>query len=409
MSTVAHGYAAMAREDVADAKRRRAARSLEAYAAARGLERLGSGHPPGWAPALPRFAEEQQELLRGVLPGGRDGVLLHGLIQTHRRDEAGSDMPGSYWGVVVKSPPGTLRKALRPNRTWIPVLGRLFDDGLDDATVPFGVAGAWAPVTICATRVPEAVGRLDRLVLRTRTRVHRGRRIAADVGQLRVLDADGPALEAVLAGPARALLAELAGPYWEVRLAFGVLTIQRNGFQVEDAALDGLCRRVCALADALAHTLGSTQAAELDEPLAAPPWLSDPRLPGDRGWAGDAARTAAAHGLRLEDRLAWHEHHGHLPLPGRASIVLRLGRSERLLLCVERPVEGVPAKRPVLAVAAAPGAAPGPPGGVALPGARVLVQDGAALAWADAECRTVAEALDAVPALRAALDRAADR
>jgi hypothetical protein len=408
MNEFAHGYAAMAPEDVADARRRRAERSLEPYAAARGLEFHGSGALAGFAQALPRFAEEQQQLMRGVLPGGRAGILLHALLQTHFRDQSSRiEMPGSFYGVVVKPPKGALRKALRPNRTWLPFVGQFLDDGIDDEDVPFGTHGAWSPITICAMPVPQTVAHLPHLVLRTRTRAPGRTGDHGDVGQLRVMGAEGDAVPAVLDGPPRELLAALAGPYWEVRVDFGLLTVQRNGFLVEDAALDDLCRRVCALADALADACApATGPPPPGEPLPPPAWQADQRLatqPGMRdGWAPDAIRTAAERGLALEDPQLWHEHFSFLPVPGRAAVVLRDG-ADRILLCTDRPIPELRAVRPVLITAAPPGREATPPGGVAAPGARVFIGGGVAIVWSLEHRGYVGDALDHVPVLRAAL------
>lgn len=408
MTEFKHGFAAMARADVADAKRRRADRSLEAYAAARGLEFFGAGvpasAPAGFAPALPRFREEQQQLMRGVLPGGRFGVLLHGLLQTHVAEDESGGVPGEYYGVLVKGPKGSLRKALTPNRTWIPYIGSWLDDGIDDHSTPFGATGAWSPITICATPVPESVAWV-RLAARTRSRTRMGSGARPDAGPLRVLRADGGRADAVLDGPFGRLLGELAGPYWEVRVDFGVLTVQRNGFLVEDADLDGLCGRVAALADALAAACApDAPAPPLSEPLPDAPWAADVTLatqPGmDGGWAADAVRTAGERGLALEDPEAWHLRHGTLPVPGRVAIALRDASGGRVLLCTDRPIPELRAVRPVLVAAAPPGAAPTPPGGVGVPGARVFVQDGALLVWALEHRGYVGEALDLVPALR---------
>jgi hypothetical protein len=411
-ATYEHGYAAMARADVDDAKRRRADRSLEPYAAARGLEFHGAGRLAGFAQALPRSLEEQQQLMRGVLPGGRHGVLLHGLLQTHFRDQASqSDLPGSFYSVRTKGPAGSVKKALRPNRTWIPFIGSLLDDGIDDESTPFGTTGAWSPITICATPVPETVAAIRTLRLRSRSRCVLLRTTdVEDVGPLRVtrVDEERPGtVERLLAGPAGALLAGLHGAYWEVRVDFGLLTVQRNGFLVQDGDLDALCELVCALADAFADACAADgPAPPLTDLLPPPAWAQDPSLATEPGmpnaWAPDAIRTAAERGLTLEDPVAWHRRFGGLPTPGRAAIVLHRG-DERVLLCTDQPIPDLRAVRPVLVVPSAPGAVSTRPGGVGVPGARVFVQDGATLVWSLESRGYVGDALDHVPKLFAAL------
>ena len=386
-ATFKHGFSAMAREDVADARRRRAERSIAPWAAARGLEVHGTARLAGFAPAQPRFLEEQQELLRGVLPGGRFGILFHRLLQTHAGGDSAA-MPGSYYGVFVKPPRGALRRALTPNRSWIPVIGAFLDDGVDDHETAFGMHGAWAPTTVCAVHVPETVAAGFSCVLRSRSRTPWARGVVEDVGSLKALARAGAFLQDARV---RSLLASLDGPYWEVRLDHGVLVVQRNGFVVEDAELDALCAFACALGDALVAC--AVPAATLDR---------DPGLAG--GWSEDAARTAAARGLVLEDGADLHRARPSLPLPGRAHVAFRHGDT-RVVLCTDQPVRVLKAMRPVL-VAPAPGVAETGPGGVGVPGARVFVRDGMAVVWALEHRGYVGEALDLAATLRPHLQAA---
>lgn len=382
----AHGYAAMAREDIADAKRRRADRSLEPYAAARGLEYLGRAKAAGFAPALPTFVEEQQQLMRGTLPGGRGGILLHALLQTHFNESSGSsNMPGSFYGVVVKGPKGSFKKALKPNRTWIPVIGSWLDSGIDESDKAFGTTGAWSPTTVCAVRVPETIAMLPELHLRTRSRTagFRGR----DVGQLRLERGTGKALEAVLAIPR---LANLIGPYWDVRVEYGVLTVTRNGFAVEDADLDALCQLTCALADAIATACAVPPAPALTTVLPPADPTTDRHITGD--WAKDIVTTAAARGFTLEDPEAWHQTFGSLPTPGRALAVLRKGDT-RVLLCLDQPMHKTRSVRPVL-VSEASLQTTTAPAGVGLPGARVFIENGVETVWSLTTLGYVGDALD---------------
>ena len=76
-----HGYAAFAREDVADAKRGHPASSLHGYAAARGLEWLDRRAAAGFSAADPGYPDHRFNVMRGVLPGGRFGVAFHQLLE----------------------------------------------------------------------------------------------------------------------------------------------------------------------------------------------------------------------------------------------------------------------------------------------------------------------------------------
>src|SRR5689334_10520769 len=134
-----HGRAAFCKADIDDAKRRRPAVELQAYAAARGLEFRGRGMLAGFRGALPAHPEYMYNLMRGVLPGGRFGVVVHELLQTHCAND--QSMDGSFYAVVVKAPGATWRSVLKPDKSWLPYVGWLFDKGeeLDDRKGPFTV------------------------------------------------------------------------------------------------------------------------------------------------------------------------------------------------------------------------------------------------------------------------------
>lgn len=50
--------------------------------------------------------------------------------------------------------PGGVRRALRPDSTWIPFIGAWLTSLDMDGSLPFGETGAWAPVTAVAIRCP---------------------------------------------------------------------------------------------------------------------------------------------------------------------------------------------------------------------------------------------------------------
>src|SRR5918992_2518072 len=72
-------YAAFKPADVEDARRRRPAADLRPYAQSRGLEYLDSRNPMGYWGVVPADERLQFNVLRGVLPGGRHGILFHHL------------------------------------------------------------------------------------------------------------------------------------------------------------------------------------------------------------------------------------------------------------------------------------------------------------------------------------------
>ena len=78
-----HGYAALAREDVADAKAGTSGVDLRGYAAERGLEVIAGSLPAGYDAAVPRWPQYMENLMRGVLPGGEYWLLMHERSEEH--------------------------------------------------------------------------------------------------------------------------------------------------------------------------------------------------------------------------------------------------------------------------------------------------------------------------------------
>jgi len=383
-----HGYAAFAAEDREDAARRRPPGDLRAYAAERGLEYRGRGSLAGFRMALPRFAEEQFDLLRGVLPGGRFGVLLHQLLQTHRQGGV-AVMQGAYHGVNPGRPRGLLR-GLIPNRTDIPILGDFLDPGTRKGEPePFeDIGGAWAPTTTVGVPVPETVAPLGRVIFVLKRR-------SAPFGDASVVDlddhglptwraalgphVDGDVLARALAGPLGATLRALGDrAYAEVRLDHGMLTVRRNGYVMDPAALDAFAAGACAAADGLRDAcLVGVGPADFGAPLSPARWATT----GDQdvfsglpaAWARDFRDFAARHALALEDERAWHATFPSAPIPGRALAVMRAPGGGRVLFPVDEPVEATRAVRGAIAFPVAEGSAPVPPGGRPLPDHTMVV------------------------------------
>jgi hypothetical protein len=386
-----HGYAAFAPEDREDARRRRPAVTLEDWAAERGLEFLGRAPAAGFRPALPRHLEYVHNLVRGTLPGGRFGIACHELVQTHTRSKGG--MPGTYHGKYVANP-GGLRRALRPDRRWLPVIGPWLTPADEDDDRPFGVTGAWAPATTCAVVLPQAIGRLPRLRGAVLERAYLVKTASDfDAGPFRMTIADRfgdpDALAAVLAEP----FERFDLPFADLELREGVLRMRRNGY-LSGLELDAFCADVAALAAALEHACGRVATADFAAPLPACPWTgadeetaaAEPGLAGP--WTADLRSYAAAHRLVLEDAAAWHAAFGAFWAPGHAVAVMRGalpgdGRPGRVLFTTDAPIPQLRALRGAIAFAT-PGRPDTPPGGVRPPGARATVQvrDGVTYAFA---------------------------
>lgn len=370
-----HGYAAFDRADIEDARRRRPPAALDGYAAERGLEFRDRALLAGFRSASPPFPEQQFNLMRGMLPGGRFGVLFHELLKTHG---PGVSMPGVFHSVSTSSTEGFWRSMI-PDRTDIPFLGA-FLDAKEDTSPGFAFEGqgAWSPVTTVGVPVPETVSRIDRLVL---TVAHRTP--AFDTSASRHLDALGapgwraaatPEIEPdrlreLLSAPTRAALASLSGlPFAQVRIDHGMVTVRRNGYLMEPAELDRFAETASRLADGLAAAcLGGRSQARFEDPLPPCPWetgRSDVVHQGlPKAWEEDFRGYAARHGLTLEDPAAWHERFASVPVPGRALAVMRTPAGLRVLFTTEVPVGGPRAVRGCVAFPVSPSTAPTPPGG----------------------------------------------
>ena len=390
-----HGYAAFAPEDREDAKRRHPAVTLEAYAAERGLEFRGQGMLAGFRGALPAFDEEQDNLMRGVLPGGRWGVLLHRRYQTH--DEHGS-MPGSFHGVRTSSDVGFWR-SITPDRTDIPILGNFLDPkDSDEPAKAYAGQGAWAPVTTAATPVPETVSRIGRMVLTVKERtpfINSAQNLDLEPYGVRGWRAApgqtvGPEqLPRLLDGAVGHALGALAGAaFAQVRIDRGMVTVTRNGYLTDPGALDEFATTGCVLADGLAQVcLDGRRPPPFDRPLAPCPWqVRDPQavyagLP--KAWEDDFRGFAEQRGLTLEDPRDWHEQFPSVPLPGQALAAMRAPSGLRVLFAADVEVHQLRAVRGAIAFAVPEGTPDTPPGGIASAGSQTTtaVRDGVGIVW----------------------------
>ncbi len=124
----------------------------------RGLEFLDRADPPlaGWKQALPRFPEYAFNMVRGVLPGGRYGLMWHEAWEiegTGDGEDVRFEVPGSYYGVHYKGV---------GSATWlnlIPFIGWMFSkDRSHVLEKPFGLNRIWVPTTVVTVRVSEPIG-----------------------------------------------------------------------------------------------------------------------------------------------------------------------------------------------------------------------------------------------------------
>ena len=388
------GAAAFSSEDVADAHRRHPESDLGEYAAARGLELLGSKSAAGYFAAMPGEDDVQFNVLRGVLSGGEHGIVFHELLAWGVQ----SDRPtGGGWFHGVRYQPLFTKPDKYTFLQGIPFLGWLVNrpadpDAPEDA---FGI-----PVTTGATLVPEATSAGDwsidnrpkPLVAPGRTKLQE--RGLPDWDLLAADELPGRFVERLVAGPAlRSVLErERERPFFQVRVRRGTLVVRCNGWLRHPARLDGLAEEISALAaEVRAAGLEVADPRPFADPLPTAEWPPEGvsmsgRFPPDP-WLVPLHAFAREHGLVIEDRLYYHAAFPTMPVPGRVIAVMR-GRLPgtdlvgRLAWHAERPEATHNVGRNAVLLPAAPHAAETPPGGVKADGdLHLSVRDGVFAAW----------------------------
>jgi hypothetical protein len=369
-----HGFAAFAPEDVADARAGQPPGDLRAYGAERGLAWLDRARPLGFTAASPGFDEYRFSVLRGALPGGRYGVLMHQLMEV---PVTGSpNVSGQLYGSVVKSG-GRWWSLSLPNRTDIPIIGAFLDPSDDDSPrEPFDTNAVWIPTTVVATHVPESVlplflTRLDR----------RDKLSPYDFDQRRDLGAAGAPewrlrthgtpvsdelLHRLLTPAVREVLARRADDhYFGVLLLRGTLIVRRNGFVLDPAELDRLAVDMCTIADAVRDAcLPELSPRSLIEPLPSPR-SEHPEV--NPAWRDGYIQVATRLGLAMEDPDELHRAFPSLPLPGRVVAAMHgdlgAGVQGRLVYAAELDLIAAQRARGAVLLAAEPGTPDSPAAG----------------------------------------------
>ncbi|WP_205698296.1 hypothetical protein [Conexibacter sp. SYSU D00693] len=389
------GYAALAREDVKDARRRRPDVDLAPYAAARGLDHLGSQNAAGYFAALPLDEQLQFNVLRGTLPGGRPGCLFHWVRAWPAPN--GESSGGTFYGWVWNPP---LPKGWwKPDKSDLPYVGWLFNGREVDYEEAVGI-----PHTVAATLVPEASllgpGPIS-FDNKSKPWLVGGHREKLGARGLRGFDltaaTEPPAavVDALMSSRFRDVLANggVRHKLFELFVSHGTLCARRNGFAKTEAELDELAEAVCVAGDALRDAcLALADPQPFGRSLPTAPWppqgvsLSGrfPPSPWLEAFHGLAART----GMVLEEPALLHRAFPSLPVPGTAFAVLRgalpeSGLPGRLSFHAERPVSRDNQGRTAVLLMARPDAATTPAGGVRLAdrGLTYAVQDGVFSAW----------------------------
>lgn len=391
-----HGYAALARDDVDDAKRGNPGTDLRDYAQARGLEFLDKAAPAGFGAALPGFEEYRFNVMRGVLRGGEFGVLFHQALEVPVTKTPNID--GTLYGVVSKSP-GRWWVPKLPNRTDIPIIGDFLDPPTDDRPAEaFDSYAVWIPSTTAAVNVPESA--LPLYLFRIDRRRHHA---PFDFKQSRTLDDLGlpgwrmrsqdpvsdDLVRRLLNGPALDVFRRRADdPFFQLLVLRGTVIARRNGYLRDAAELDALATDLCVLASAIrAACLAEAQPRPFTEALPPAPAASS-MMEVTAGWSDGYAKLAQRLGMALEDPDEYHRAYPSLPVPGRAVAVMRgtlpgTQASGRLVYHAERSLKAAERARGAVLLPAPPGAQPTPPGGHRYPDHRLVHEnvDGVTVLW----------------------------
>jgi hypothetical protein len=323
---------------------------------------------------------------RGVLPGGRFGVIEHDLYEIATHPSNGIQYGGGFYGsrYTAKGPKGFLNKILPISLS------------VDEPVGPFAASAVWVPTTSANVRVPEAA-LCPRLVVRRSDRMGPvGNTDLDDVGLSdfrlagRVVPDDLRA--SIFRGVVGEVLRGMPWPFVEVILTYGTLGVRCNGYLDTADALDGLAGAASSIAVGLSDVFAAYHAPRpvdtvlapsLDEPPDWAPWFPQP----GPLWVNTFRFAADKYGLTLEEPTDLHRAFPSLPIPGAVQGCLRgvlpgAGEDGRLVFTGQGgPTEG--SMRASVVVAAPPGARPTPVGGVNISDARLCVElvDDVAACW----------------------------
>ena len=402
------GFGAFKPEDVPDAERREPASDLRGYAAQRGLEFLDRLNPVGYWGVIPDDARMQFNVMRGVWAGARHAVMFHKLLcvpvdydvgRAAWRPHVGSDVHGLRYEEL----PGRWR--LRHALEAVPYLGVFFGgpDRADPREQAIGI-----PTTVAATQVTEAATVPD---FRCANRFYRGnflpgkgpRRLdehgvpGMELEAIGGIEPEPAFLQRALAGPFGQVLRHYSGrPYVRVKVAHGRVSICVDGYWHDPAELDALAAAVAAAADGIAGAVQPGPTRPFAEPLRPIDWSSLSTNPLERPphtppppWLKRLNDLAILYGATPEDAVDYHVAFPRLPAPGAAFAVLRFTPPHgsgvaRMAWHNEQTIQRYNTGRNVVSLAAAPGVADTPPGGVERTdlGLRYAVSDGIFCAWA---------------------------
>ena len=363
-----------------------------AWAAARGLDYRDQSSQLGYLGAFTWHQDLQYNVVRGVLPGGERGVLLH------RIKLFDPDIGGTFYGVKSETAGGVSAKSV--------LSGGLIDDRMEFFRVPH---------TLACVRIPEATGTLHGLYVARRS--ERYREGDGDVWRRRHLDefgiegwaavvrkrADDELADEVLAGPVRDLLSHPREDGFVIEFMYGQLLVYQQHFLKENGELDDFCGLVSRLARGIRELCEPRlRPLPFETPLPEPPWLEfvssrpdEQHILAPQGvWLERIVKIAGERGgLAIENSLDFHRAFPHLAVPGEAYGVMR-GDGIRFLCLVEKRAEDLEALKkewpdaggPIgcdAVVLPAPGRPDTPDGvdGVVVDGYRHVIRDEVLATW----------------------------
>lgn len=385
-------YAAFKPADVEDARRRRPATDLRAYAQSRGLEFLESRNPMGYWGVVPADERLQFNVVRGVLPGGRHGILFHHLHDVpvyydHDLREWRAALGAKVYELTIQSAHRV--RDVKDALHLVPVVGMFVDSDMGEERP----MAAGMPMTVAATHVPQLATvppfqvvnddkerwfeRLDFL--------HNGFKLErfgfpgmwADAPG--APDPDEALVERLMATSFAGVLRSLGErAYLRVRIDHGQVAVGIDGFVDQDGVLDVLGEAVAAAADGIAEAARPMhEPRPFAEPLPDANWperqtheqvLRHPSVFPPEPYVPGMLEGAKKRGWIPEDSTAYHLAFPDLPVPGTAFAVMRFtppGTTAigRVAWHAERPMSRYNIGRNAVLLPA-PGAAPTPPGGV---------------------------------------------
>lgn len=365
------------------------ASDLRGYAQARGLEYLESRNPMGYWGVVPADERLQFNVVRGVLPGGRHGILFHNLREValwYHEDfhdwhaAIGAEVHGLTFDTedVPFDPKDLLKLA--------PVVGMFVDDS-DKRPAVAGI-----PITVAATLVPQvaplppfqfvnhdnaswvekAVNWENRIDLRS----YGFERMWAEGPAAPTPDAD--LVARLMTTPLFQVLRTLAPrAYLQIKVDHGQLAIGIDGYIGQDGVLDVLGEALATSANAIADAARPMhQPRPFGEPLPDADWpakqtpqqiLRSPSVFPPEPYVPGMLAGAEKRGWIPEDSTAYHLAFPDLPVPGTAWAAMRFrppGTSAigRVAWHAERPMSRYNIGRNAVLLPSA--AAPTAPGGV---------------------------------------------